>query len=1358
MLKAIFRLTWRSFKRMPRIALIGILLVLFAAAGLLLTLRYWVLPDIGRYHGDITAMASRIMGQPVIIGKIEADWRGLRPHLLLTDVRILDKQGQTALLLPRIDNVVSWMSLIAGEVRLYSLEFDHPELLIKRDAQGALHIVGLDLASQISDQTPGQIAAQAADANWLLQQARIVVRDARITWQDDLRAAPTLVLNRVNLMVENSRSIQSFLFTNNSGHRHRFALHTQPPTELSGDLDIRGDFYGENFESLDTWSGELYSQLEYVDIAAWKTWLPLPDSLSRGKGAVRGWLTVVEGKPAQFTADLMLTDIQAQLVQKQADQEHATPAQSTPAQSTQAQSTFEALDLRGRVSWLDVRQGFEISTTKLSAHLKDGWKLPATDFYLSLQDIPDNHPENQLDNHQKSSGEIRTKLLDIGNFVKLADYFPVPDDVKKQLMEFAPQGVVFDARAKWQGDADKLLNYEVKARFDNLSLQRVGKFPGFTGLSGSVDGKDSGGTLSLNASKMTVDAPLIMPEPLAFDTITAQLEWQMNNRGLELKFNNAFLANEDVSGNFNGSYQTLPHSRGLIDLSVHLSRAAVGQTARYIPLIALNSNAHDWLRNALLGGQSDEFRLRLSGNLDDFPFDGNHKGIFQIQAHATGVEMEYAKHWPRLENGVADLLITGKRLEVNVLNAMTVGGHVQKISVVLPDMMSAEKLLQVRGEAAGESQRVLDFIHKSPLRELTGGVTDSMATQGKGLLALQVDVPLSGEQPVKVSGSYHFLDNDISIAGMSALIKVNGDLLFSESSLHTRNVTANILGGPAKLQINSGASGVVSVQASGQADLDNLRHSLSHPLLNYLHGGSPWAVEMTAAKNQLDVLFTSDLVGLVSDLPAPFSKRATESMPLRFEKKTVAEQKIPEQKNPEQKKLEQKNMLSLQYGKVLDVNLLCKVENGNINVARGLVNFGGLVNSKNPGYWPTHDGVWVSGTVPELSLQGWESLLGASDQPPQMTIAGINLLIQKISGYGYRTDDLRITARSRNDVLITQLSSKAINGEVKWQSQGNGKLSARMKNISLDKNEEVKYEEAKSKNPKSDNLTNQSVASPRTARTEFPALDLAADSITLKGQQLGKLELQGEQQGSNWQLKNLMLTNPDGVLKANGKWQMGADVEQTQLNLKLEINNAGNMLARSGYPNTVKHGSGKLDGKFSWQDGPSKFSYAKLDGTLKLDTGKGQFLKIDPGAGKLLSILSLQSLPQHVTLDFADVFSRGFAFDNITGSAKITHGVLTTKDLKIDGSAAKVVMAGQVNLNDETQNLQVRIFPTVGNSAALLSALVAGPVVGIGVYFFSKIMNDPLDQLVSFQYNVSGSWTDPNVTKVDRGKLTASPK
>ena len=272
------------------------------------------------------------------------------------------------------------------------------------------------------------------------------------------------------------------------------------------------------------------------------------------------------------------------------------------------------------------------------------------------------------------------------------------------------------------------------------------------------------------------------------------------------------------------------------------------------------------------------------------------------------------------------------------------------------------------------------------------------------------------------------------------------------------------------------------------------------------------------------------------------------------------------------------------------------------------------------------------------------------------------------------------------------------------------------------------------------------------ASVKFPALDLAVDSLTLGGKPLGKLEVLAQQQARDWWLERLRLTNPDGVLAADGKWQVAAGVEQTQLNFKLEISNAGKILARSGYPDSVKGGSGNLQGELSWRGGPSAFSYAILDGSLKLDARKGQFLKIDPGIGKLLSILSLQALPKHLTLDFADVFSAGFAFDSITGTVQIKQGVLLTSDFKLDGSAAGATMSGQADLDRETVNLRVRILPTVGNTAALLGALVGGPAVGAGVFLIGKILRDPLDKLASFEYNVTGAWADPNVEKVGENK------
>ncbi len=123
--------------------------------------------------------------------------------------------------------------------------------------------------------------------------------------------------------------------------------------------------------------------------------------------------------------------------------------------------------------------------------------------------------------------------------------------------------------------------------------------------------------------------------------------------------------------------------------------------------------------------------------------------------------------------------------------------------------------------------------------------------------------------------------------------------------------------------------------------------------------------------------------------------------------------------------------------------------------------------------------------------------------------------------------------------------------------------------------------------------------------TEYPALDLAVEELTWKDKQLGKMELLARQHGPDWLLEHMRITNPDGVLNADGKYHTDGGKTQTQVNLKLEIGNSGKILARSGYPDSVKNGSGKLEGNLSWRGSPDDFSYAALDGRLKLDAGKG---------------------------------------------------------------------------------------------------------------------------------------------------------
>jgi uncharacterized protein YhdP len=361
-----------------------------------------------------------------------------------------------------------------------------------------------------------------------------------------------------------------------------------------------------------------------------------------------------------------------------------------------------------------------------------------------------------------------------------------------------------------------------------------------------------------------------------------------------------------------------------------------------------------------------------------------------------------------------------------------------------------------------------------------------------------------------------------------------------------------------------------------------------------------------------------------------------------------------------------------------------------------------------------------------------------------LPIARIDMVIGKVRGYGLNVDNLSIDASKRGDGLLARLSSNTLNGDVEWQSRGNGKLTARFRNVMWDEDNIAK-------------MPTQTINPSPVSPGDLPALQIAIENLQMDGKQIGRFDMIGHPDGRDWRLRRLNITNPDGSLVGGGVWLGDPAGPQTQVNLLLQISDAGKILARSGYPNTVKGGSGKLAANLSWTGAPDGFNYASLNGSLNLDTGKGQFLKMDPGAGKLLSILSLQSLPKRITLDFTDVFSEGFQFDSIKGNALIRNGVLDTQDLHLDGSSAKVTMKGSVDLTRETQDLRVRILPALGDSVSLLSAFAAGPVVGIGTLLASKVLGNPLDILMSFEYNISGTWANPKVEKLGQSSQRKNP-
>ncbi|MCK6391887.1 MAG: TIGR02099 family protein, partial [Azonexus sp.] len=222
----------------------------------------------------------------------------------------------------------------------------------------------------------------------------------------------------------------------------------------------------------------------------------------------------------------------------------------------------------------------------------------------------------------------------------------------------------------------------------------------------------------------------------------------------------------------------------------------------------------------------------------------------------------------------------------------------------------------------------------------------------------------------------------------------------------------------------------------------------------------------------------------------------------------------------------------------------------------------------------------------------------------------------------------------------------------------------------------------------------------------------------------------------------------DGQLDGKGSWQRGA-LQSTQLDFTLTAQDIGGLLGRLGYEESVRQGKAKLAGNLRWNGALTAIDYASLGGAMTLKAEKGQFRKLEPGVGRLLGLISLQSLPRRLTLDFNDLFSAGLAFDSIESQLAVEHGVMRTVDgLIMNGPAVQVAIDGETDLQRETQDFKVVVRPEVGSLAAVGTAALINPVAGAAALVANTVLQRPLSRLFSYRYHVTGTWSEPLVDKV----------
>ena len=181
---------------------------------------------------------------------------------------------------------------------------------------------------------------------------------------------------------------------------------------------------------------------------------------------------------------------------------------------------------------------------------------------------------------------------------------------------------------------------------------------------------------------------------------------------------------------------------------------------------------------------------------------------------------------------------------------------------------------------------------------------------------------------------------------------------------------------------------------------------------------------------------------------------------------------------------------------------------------------------------------------------------------------------------------------------------------------------------------------------------------------------------------------------------------------------------------------------------------GELSGTLhaSWEGAPWEITPARVNGKLYLLIKNGQLLDVEPGAGRVFGLLSLHTLQRRLSLDFSDLFKKGFAFDKIEGNFVLDNGDAYTNDLVINGPAARIEISGRIGLANNDYDELVTVIPSMTSSLPLAGAIAGGPAVGAALLVAERLLGDKLEQVSRFthtHYAVTGPWSDPVFTKID---------
>ena len=998
-----------------------------------------------------------------------------------------------------------------------------------------------------------------------------------------------------------------------------------------------------------------------------------------------------------------------------------------------------ALELAGvRVSRTDGEPDYgQVSVTLEGTRLDSGWALSASNLELDRggQAWPpgaDINVQVRRDDDGLSSLVLRSNFLRLDDLAPLIAAMPWPE-VAGPWSQLQPRGDVYDIEAQLTRGTGSW-DYAAAATIEDLHLDSRDPWPGLQGFSGRLRMDSGSGRLDLDTRDARLTWPGLFAGPLEVDELGGRLTWRRESSGLVVSSDDLVFNTPD--GRSRSTVEMSWSDAGgapFVAFHSEIRELDAAGARRYFPVDAFPL-VTTYLRRAIVAGDVPEANVTLVGPLAAFPF-GNGEGRFSAEARIENGAMAYVENWPPAEDLNGVVTFTNASWEATG-SGRVLGNRSENIRVGIADI--TDPVLSVSASTRGPFEDALRFLKEAPLiaRHLGPDLLRLQSDGGTADVSFELALPLLARTRYRLGAELAIADGALSIDGFGPTVTdIHGVLHLREGEVFSpAEVRATFLDAPVLVDVAAADEPgyLADIAFEGVFDADSLQPAFNLPYAEQVRGASGWRGNVLLPENRfvqarrepLRIDLATDLQGVDLRFPEPLRKPPENGAPLQMEVVFSEADRLN---------------INGRLGEDQRFALSFRNRNGELSFRRGNIRFG----AAEP-LLPPRDGLSLNGELASVDFDDWWGLIRR--QVPRGSAArlllGAELEIVDFSAFGQPLGPTGISLRQQAARWQLQVDSEPVAGTISWPLDltDRPQLLAELERLHVS----------------TQDMSADTSPDPR----ELPGVLVHVEDFSVGTRRFGALDadIRADPQGLN--VVSLSGRSDSFFMEGSGSWYQSPRGQESRLVLSASSEDVAGALEQLGFDPITEAARAQLALNVYWPSGPAPGWEDSIAGGLNLHLERGSILNLDPGAGRMVGLMSITALPRRLALDFRDVFNRGLVFDEMSGDFVIIDGDAYTDNLHLVGPVVDIGVVGRTGLRDRDYEQHAvvtsepgRILPAVG--------FLAGPQVGAALLLFSEIFKEPLTGVGRVSYCVTGSWSEPLVERLtaeqlQQGRLCAS--